>query len=100
MDKSLKIIAGIILAGAVSASIAAMIMKKNGTLDKFIEKFQNKRKGGSGELDTDDVLENSICMISETFGDDDETKEKSSIDRSSHTAYDGHDLKPHKNGKR
>ena len=33
MNKIAKIIAGIILAGAASASIAAMIMKKNGTLD-------------------------------------------------------------------
>ena len=53
MNKIAKIIAGIILAGAASASIAAMIMKKNGTLDKFIENFKNKNKCGSCEFDAD-----------------------------------------------
>lgn len=99
MNKIAKIIAGIILAGAASASIAAMIMKKNGTLDKFIENFKNKNKGGSCEFDADEILESSVCMICENSDDDKKHSKSFSDGHNDKKSYDMKDLKPQPNGK-
>lgn len=99
MNKIAKIIAGIILAGAASASIASMIMKKNGTLDKFIENFKNKNKGGSCEFDADEILESSVCMICENSDDDKKHSKSFSDGHNDKKSYDMKDLKPQPNGK-
>lgn len=91
MNKTAKIIGGIFLFGALGAAAAAMIMAKTGKLDELKQKF--KKKGNACEIDTDEILESSLCMIAENSGDDDE---KSS---SFKKPYESKDLNAYKNGK-
>ncbi len=95
MNKTSKIIGAIFLMGAAGAAIAAMIMHKNGKLDELMQKF--KKQGNACEINPDEILESSLCMIAENSGDDDE--KSFSQGKKSHSAYNGSDLKPHHNGR-
>ena len=90
MNKIVKFAGGTLLLGIAAASIAGIIMAKNGTLDPFIKKF--KKEHPAKKKNPDDIFDERICMISET--DCDENKE------SKHkTLYGANNFKPSTNGK-
>lgn len=54
MNKIIKFAGGGLLLGLAAASIAGIIMKKNGTLDKFIENF--KKEQDLKKFNKDDIF--------------------------------------------
>ncbi len=67
MNKTVKIVGGFLIFGLAAAVVSAIVMAKNGKFDEIIEKIKNKKE--SCELDTEDILESSICMISKNSDD-------------------------------
>ncbi len=63
MNKIIKTTFQLLLLGLATASITALIMKKNGTLDEFLEKF--KQNPNFNKFKLDDIFGGKICMISE-----------------------------------
>ena len=90
MNKIIKFAGGGLLLGLAAASIAGIIMKKNGTLDKFIENF--KKEQDLEKFNKDDIFESRLCMISENdCGCEEEYKHK--------TLHGANNFKPSTNGK-
>lgn len=58
----MKIMGGTLAIGAVAALITGIVMKKNGKLDKVIEKFKQKKE--FCDLTNDGFMEKNACMVS------------------------------------
>ena len=89
MDKTIKLIGGILLLGLSAAVITAIVMGRMGKFDEIIQKIKNKKD--SCELENDDILQSCICMISRNSDDEEKNNFKN--------AYGNENLKISLNGR-
>ncbi len=89
MDKTIKLIGGILLLGLSAAVITAIVMGRMGKFDEIIQKIKNKKD--SCELENDGILQSGICMISRNSDDEEKNNFKN--------AYGNENLKISPNGR-
>ena len=59
----LKFIGATLLIGTIGAVITGIVMKRNGKLDEFVEKFKNKKE--FCDTHNEGFLQKNACMISQ-----------------------------------
>lgn len=58
----MKFMGGTLALGAIAALVTGIIMKKNGKLDEFVEKFKQKKEFCN--LTNEGFMEKNACMVS------------------------------------
>ena len=58
----MKFMGGTLALGAIAALVTGIIMKKNGKLNEFVEKFKQKKE--FCDLTNEGFMEKNACMVS------------------------------------